>query len=228
MLDPVANTLDLRKPFDKERATRVEAALKATGVGLSDIGYFDNLLHHDPAVRKKKHGLHAARVRRGGAARRQRGVRIRRPQPAAQHGPEPARLRGALRAPVKGGQGARPHLSRRAVPDAGLDDQRQLAQQHRLHAGCVDRAAQDLREARRRRPVPHPLRSVARDPDGSGHAVDLPVPQGRGLQLPDRWVSRQGPGGRQQGRLGMGLRRPDAAARRLDQAVSRRRTPSIR
>ena len=55
MLDPVANTLDLRKPFDKARAKRVEAAMKATGVGLSDIGYFDNLLHHDPAVRAKKH-----------------------------------------------------------------------------------------------------------------------------------------------------------------------------
>ena len=55
MLDPVANTLDLRKPFDKERARRVQAALKSTGVGLSDLGYFDNLLHHDPAIRKKKH-----------------------------------------------------------------------------------------------------------------------------------------------------------------------------
>jgi hypothetical protein len=30
MLDPVANTLDLRKPFDKDRAKRVQAALKAT------------------------------------------------------------------------------------------------------------------------------------------------------------------------------------------------------
>jgi sugar phosphate isomerase/epimerase len=55
MLDPVANTLDLRKPFDKERARRVEAALKQTGIGISDIGYFDNLLHHDQAIRKKKH-----------------------------------------------------------------------------------------------------------------------------------------------------------------------------
>jgi sugar phosphate isomerase/epimerase len=55
MLDPVANTLDLRAPFDRARARRVEAALKATGIGLSDVGYFDNLLHHDPAVRTKKH-----------------------------------------------------------------------------------------------------------------------------------------------------------------------------
>ena len=55
MLDPVANTLDLRKPFDKDRARRVEAALKNSGVGISDVGYFDNLLHHDPAIRKKKH-----------------------------------------------------------------------------------------------------------------------------------------------------------------------------
>jgi sugar phosphate isomerase/epimerase len=57
MLDPVANTLDLRQPFDKTRARRVEAALKSAAVGLSDIAYFDNMLHHDPAVRKKKHGF---------------------------------------------------------------------------------------------------------------------------------------------------------------------------
>src|SRR5476649_1981712 len=36
MLDPVANTLDLRKPFDNNRARRVEASLKANGVQLSD------------------------------------------------------------------------------------------------------------------------------------------------------------------------------------------------
>ena len=55
MLDPVANTLDLRQPFDKDRAKRVQKALDASRVGISDIGYFDNLLHHDAAVRGKKH-----------------------------------------------------------------------------------------------------------------------------------------------------------------------------
>jgi sugar phosphate isomerase/epimerase len=29
--------------------------LKASGIGLSDVAYFDNLLHHDPAIRAKKH-----------------------------------------------------------------------------------------------------------------------------------------------------------------------------
>ena len=33
----------------------MQAALKATGIGISDVGYFDNMLHHDPAMRKKKH-----------------------------------------------------------------------------------------------------------------------------------------------------------------------------
>jgi sugar phosphate isomerase/epimerase len=55
MLDPVANTLDLRKPFDKSRASRVLSAMKEHRVGLSDLAYFDNMLHHDPIVRKKKH-----------------------------------------------------------------------------------------------------------------------------------------------------------------------------
>jgi sugar phosphate isomerase/epimerase len=55
MLDPVANTLDLRKPFNEARARRVRAALEEHRIGLSDIAYFDNMLHHDPAVRRKKH-----------------------------------------------------------------------------------------------------------------------------------------------------------------------------
>jgi len=55
MLDPVANTLDLRQPFDKSRARRVLNALEAHKIGISDLGYFDNMLHHDPAIRKKKH-----------------------------------------------------------------------------------------------------------------------------------------------------------------------------
>jgi sugar phosphate isomerase/epimerase len=55
MLDPVANTLDLREPFTKARAARVLASMKATGVGLSDVGYFDNMLHPDAAIRTRKH-----------------------------------------------------------------------------------------------------------------------------------------------------------------------------
>jgi sugar phosphate isomerase/epimerase len=55
MLDPVANTLDLREPFNEKRARRVRAALDEYHVGISDLGYFDNMLHHDPGVRKKKH-----------------------------------------------------------------------------------------------------------------------------------------------------------------------------
>jgi sugar phosphate isomerase/epimerase len=55
MLDPVANTLDLRKPFDAARARRVLSASKEAGVGISDFAYFDNLLHHDAGQRRKKH-----------------------------------------------------------------------------------------------------------------------------------------------------------------------------
>jgi sugar phosphate isomerase/epimerase len=55
MLDPVANTLDLRQPFDRHRANRVDATMRAARVGISDLAYFDNLLHHDPSVRRKKH-----------------------------------------------------------------------------------------------------------------------------------------------------------------------------
>jgi len=55
MLDPVANTLDLRNPFDKPRAARVTAAMRQTGVGLSDLAFFDNMLAADRAARQVKH-----------------------------------------------------------------------------------------------------------------------------------------------------------------------------
>ena len=55
LLDPVANTLDLRAPFDRARATRVASAMKTTGVGLSDLGYFDNMLAADAQIRTRKH-----------------------------------------------------------------------------------------------------------------------------------------------------------------------------
>lgn len=54
MLDPVANTLDLREPFNPARAERVLAAIKSTGVEIADIAYFDNLLHEDPTLRAQK------------------------------------------------------------------------------------------------------------------------------------------------------------------------------
>jgi sugar phosphate isomerase/epimerase len=55
LLDPVANTLDLRAPFTAARAERVNAAVTATGVRIADIGYFDNMLHDDAAIRAAKH-----------------------------------------------------------------------------------------------------------------------------------------------------------------------------
>ena len=230
MLDPVANTLDLRKPFDSTRARRVEAALKANGIGLSDIAYFDNMLHHDAAVRQKKHEfmlrVFDAAVLLGVDAvcgfvgrNQQRSMDQNLLDFEAQFVPllAAAKSRG---------------LTYRVeqCPMAGLDDGRQLAQQHRLHARHVDRAAPDLREARRRRSVPHPLRSLARDPDGAGHAVDLPVPERHRLQLPHRRLPREGPGDRCAGRRGVGLRRPDGRARRLGRrpAVGERRRSAQR
>jgi hypothetical protein len=47
LLDQVANTLDLRSPFDGQPAARVAAAMRGSDVGLSDLGYFDNMLAAD-------------------------------------------------------------------------------------------------------------------------------------------------------------------------------------
>ena len=57
LLDPVANTLDLRAPFDRSRAARVTAAMRSIGVGLSDVAYFDNMLAPDAAIRARKHAF---------------------------------------------------------------------------------------------------------------------------------------------------------------------------
>lgn len=57
LLDPVANTLDLREPFTPARARRVQAAMQQTGVGLSDLAYFDNMLAADAGARARKHEL---------------------------------------------------------------------------------------------------------------------------------------------------------------------------
>ena len=55
MLDPVADHLNVLKPFDAPRVKRVQSALKSAGVSLSDIGYFDNMIIGDAKVRKVKH-----------------------------------------------------------------------------------------------------------------------------------------------------------------------------
>jgi sugar phosphate isomerase/epimerase len=55
LLDPVANTLDLRQPLDRSRAGRIHSAMRATGVGLSDLAYFDNMLVADASLRRRKH-----------------------------------------------------------------------------------------------------------------------------------------------------------------------------
>ena len=162
--------------------------------------------------------LHAAGHGRRRPPRGGRGLRLRRPQPGPLDGREPPRLREDLRPAPEVREGAAARLPRRAVPDAGLDHEGQLAQQHRLHAGDLDRPAPDLREARRGRQLPHPLRPLARDPDGPGHPVDLPVPEGRGLRLPDRRLPREGPGDRREGR-----RRPGATAARPWSAATGRR-----
>ena len=56
MLDPVANTLDLRTPFDQKRAARVLAAMKSTGVGLSDLGRPHDRWGHAPSSDHRDQG----------------------------------------------------------------------------------------------------------------------------------------------------------------------------
>ena len=147
MLDPVANTLDLRKPFDKDRAKRTQAALDGDQIGITDIGYFDNMLHDDPAIRKKKHDF----MKRAMDAAVLLGVDavcgfVGRNQKLSMD-QNLLDFEEELHPPPQVREGAQPHLPRRAVPHAGLDHEGQLAQQHRLHPRHLDRAPPHLREA---------------------------------------------------------------------------------
>ena len=104
------------------RAARRGRARRDAESGISDVGYFDNLLHHDPAIRKKKHDF-MLRVFDAAALL---GVDAvcgfvgRNQQRSMDQNLD--RLRGAVRAAAEGSEGARPDLPRRAVPDARLDD----------------------------------------------------------------------------------------------------------
>jgi sugar phosphate isomerase/epimerase len=57
LLDPVANTLDLRDDFTPARAARVLTGMRSTSVGLSDLAYFDNMLVADRDARRRKHAF---------------------------------------------------------------------------------------------------------------------------------------------------------------------------
>ncbi len=173
-------TLDLRKPFDKARATRVASAMKSTGVSLSDIGYFDNMLHDDAAIRKKKadfmiRAMDAAVLLGTDAVC---GFVGRNQEHSMDQNLDDF-VEAFMSRCSRARQGPRTRLSRRAVPDAGLDREGQLAQQHRLHARRLDRATSH----REKHGVGDQFR-IHYDPShailmGQGYALDLPVPQGR-------------------------------------------------
>ncbi len=222
MLDPVANTLDLRKPFDKDRARRVEASLKTSGVGISDVGYFDNLLHHDPAIRKKKHDF----MLRAFDAAVLLGVNavcgfVGRNQ---QHSMDEnlvdfeqqfipllkaARDRGLTyrveQCPMPGWTtGDNWHNNIAYTPGTWIA----------LHRICEKHGVGDQFRIHY-----DPSHAILMGQDTRSIFQYL---QGHGLQLPDRRVPRQGSGHRFEGGLGLGLRRSDGRARRLDwrEAVS--------
>ena len=151
MLDPVANTLDLRDPFDEQRAKRVLAAVDATGVSIADVAYFDDMLHEDPAIRRKKHEFMLAGHGYRGTAGCLGGDRLRRAQPVEVDGPEPDRLRGELRAAARrrprtagcrtGSSSARCRAGRPATTSTTTS---------RYTPGDVDRPAPDRRAQRGR------------------------------------------------------------------------------
>ena len=145
---------------------------EAHGVGLSDLGYFDNMLHEDPAIRRKKHDFMLRVMDAAVAARGGRGVRFRGPQPGHSIGPEPRRFREELHsaAEVREGAAASSTASSSARCPAGRPKDNfhnnigytpgMWIASHRI---CEKHGVGDQ--------LPHPLRPVARHPDGPGHPL---------------------------------------------------------
>ena len=199
--------------------------LDANKVGLSDVGYFDNLLHHDPAVRQKKHefmlrtfdaavllGVDAVCGFVGRNSQHTMDENLIDFEqwfiPLLKAAKERGLTYRVEQCPMPGWTtGDIWHNNIAYTPGPWIA----------LHRICEKHGVGDQ--------LPDSLRPVARHPDGPGHAVDLSVPERRGLQLPDRRLPRQRPGGRRQGLVGVGLRRPDDGAGRLEgrQAVAESR-----
>ena len=55
LLDPVADHVNVSKPFTPDRVKRINSALKGVDMKISDIAYFDNMLIGDKKLRKIKH-----------------------------------------------------------------------------------------------------------------------------------------------------------------------------
>ena len=226
MLDPVANTLDLRQPFDARARARVQAAVAATGVGISDLAYFDNLLHHDAATREKKHdfllrvfdaaALLGVDAVCGFVGRNQQRSMDENLVDFEEHFVpllKAAKERGLTyrveQCPMPGWTtGDNWHNNIAYTPGAWIA----------LHRICEKHGVGD--QFRIHYDPSHAILM------GQDTRVDLSVPEGRGLRLPDRRLPRQGAGDRREGRRGLGLRRPDDGARRLDATASRRRVPA--
>ena len=139
------------------------------------------------------------------------------PQPEALDGPEPRRLRGVVRARCS--RTPRSAASRYRVEQCPMPGWTTGDNFHNniayapgawiaLHRICEKHGVGDQFRIHY-----DPSHAILMGQDTRSH---LPVPEGRGLRLPDRRLPREGPGHRRQGRLGLGLRRPDDGARRLE------------
>ena len=196
------------------RAARVRRAMKSTGVGLSDLGYFDNMLVADPAVRARKHEfmlrVFDAAVLLGtapSAASSGRNPDLEMDANLAMFEEEfvPLLQEAKARGLVYPG---------RAVSDAGVERRATPGTTTSLtHPGrgspCIA-SASDMGSATSSASTTTPRMPSSWD---RTRARSSNISR-TGLRLSHRRLSRQGPGHRLQGGLGLGLWRPDPAARR--------------
>jgi len=212
----VANTLDLRQPFDRSRASRVHSGNASQPVSGSRIWRTSTIcsLPMRP-IRRQKHefmvrvfdaavllGTNAVcRICRAQPQQLEMDANLEMLRPEFIPLLKEAKARGLTyrveQCPMPGWQiSDRWHNNIAYAPVRGLP--------------CIGSA-----NATRWEISLHPLRSIACDPDRAGFTFDISIPQGYRLQLSNRWISRQGSSDRCARNLGVGLRRPIHGTRRL-------------
>ena len=215
MLDPVANTLDLRKPFDKDRARRVRAALAATG-----SAYRTSATSTTCSTTTRPSGRRSTTSCCACSTRPSRSASM--PSAGSSAATSSAgwtrtsRLRGALRSAAEEAKdrGLTYRVEQCPMPGWTTGDNwhNNIAYTPgtwiALHRICEKHGVGDQFRIHY-----DPSHAILMGQDTRSIFQYL---EGHRLQLPDRRLPREGTGHRRQRRLRMGIRRPDGRARRLD------------
>ena len=124
--------------------------MQATGVGLSDLAYFDNMLVADEAARRKKHEFMLRVFDAAVLIGHGRGLRVCRSQSAASMDANLVMFEEVFVPLLKEAKARGLTYRVEQCPMPGWTTERRMAQQLRVRTGPLDCTAPHLRASRRR------------------------------------------------------------------------------